>query len=58
MTDSLPRSQQRPPDGGDAEQPTPAPALDEAAADDGHPEDHDEQPGFPDGPVSPAEGGD
>lgn len=59
MTDSLPRSQQRPPDSEEEAAPTSgAPAFDDASAQ-GEPEEaHEEQPGFPEGPVSPAEGGD
>lgn len=61
MTDSLPPSQQRPPDGDEANAEsdwgTSAP-IDEAAAHDGDIDRHDEQPGFPDGPTGPAEGGD
>ena len=62
MTDSLPRPQQRPPDGEegdfagwDADAPPPphdSPAAEHAG------EEHDEQPGFPDRPPGPAEGGD
>ena len=49
MTDSLPTPDDRAPDRRD-ETPTPWRHPDD--------QDHEEQPGFPDGPISPAEGGD
>jgi hypothetical protein len=48
MTDSLPAPDDRAPDRRD-EPPTVQPGDDQ---------EHEQQPGFPDGPVSPAEGGD
>jgi hypothetical protein len=49
MTDSLPTPDDRAPDRRD-EMP--------AAPGDSDDQNHEEQPGFPEGPISPAEGGD
>lgn len=54
MTDSLPPDQRRPPDAEEGGEPG---WIDEPAKPDGGVQS-EEQPGFPDAPTSPAEGGD